>query len=281
MIIAARSAHTANIIDKPRGPKVAKPPAPTASEKFAFAAALYLGGSVLAVLVFLAQDHSIVVKKPSSNDDLESSGTFGSIFALYERKDRLSDADPPNTAALIADARPQWRPLVNTDHIRLLTVKPGNGDKICCSREEFSLLDSPLYEAISYCWETSTGTKKVSCDGEEVPVTESLYDALNAIRRTGEARRVWVDALCIDQGKFEEKSRQVRNIGRIFAGASVVWIYLGKESDRTRGALDVIERAIGSRKLAPNTEDLEVILNLFERPWFERLWIVSASRHPS
>nr|KAK5440395.1 hypothetical protein LTR18_007683 [Exophiala xenobiotica] len=168
----------------------------------------------------------------------------------------------------------KWRRLENFDNFRLLTIDPGTGGTIHCSLREYPLGNSPPYEAISYSWKTAAGEAMISCDDVDIPVSQSLYNALNAIRQTGRSRTVWVDAVCINQDDIEERSVQVQAIGRIFSGADLVWIHLGEACAKTSGALDIIEKTIGTGRLSDQTENLEPVLNLLERSWFERLWVI-------
>jgi Heterokaryon incompatibility protein (HET) len=106
----------------------------------------------------------------------------------------------------------------STAQIRLIHLQPLLGldqEDIRCTLHLANLEDeSTRYKALSYEWgpESETvGEFSITFDGEEVPVRENLYQALQYIRsETGEIK-LWVDALCINQGNQEERNHQVRS----------------------------------------------------------------------
>lgn len=97
-----------------------------------------------------------------------------------------------------------------TDAIRLVKVLKGDQSQaIQCEIFETYLhqVEGVPYEALSYVWGTRLSEERIWLDGCEFGVTENLYEALVHLRREGEDRVLWVDAICIDQshnavGKF-------------------------------------------------------------------------------
>ncbi|KAK4498175.1 hypothetical protein PRZ48_010832 [Zasmidium cellare] len=169
--------------------------------------------------------------------------------------------------------------------------------------------DDEAFEAISYCWGTamSQGCLHLT-NGSSLSLTQSLYSALQAFRRGDKPRNLWVDAVCINQEDVIERSSQVQMMGRIYAEARRVLVWLGPcfpggseavafvtltapivaRGDRPRRELlkileDHLETATHCKccKTAispPQRIRLEnalaAVAKLFERPWFERLWVV-------
>ncbi|KAL1840183.1 hypothetical protein VTJ49DRAFT_713 [Mycothermus thermophilus] len=118
---------------------------------------------------------------------------------------------------------------------RVLELEPGNfsdpvvGRLVCHAIDDDS---AEPYEAISYVWGDPTKRRDVTIDGVTLSVTENLHSALSAFRHTpsdGRVRRLWADALCINQEDLDERSSQVVLMGRIFAQASRVLSWLGWE----------------------------------------------------
>ncbi|KAI0538038.1 HET-domain-containing protein [Xylaria digitata] len=71
------------------------------------------------------------------------------------------------------------------------------------------------YEALSYVWGDPRDPQNIFFDGGvPFPVTRNLYEALRSLRLPDRGRRLWVDALCIDQSNYEEKNDQ-RNISKL------------------------------------------------------------------
>jgi len=91
---------------------------------------------------------------------------------------------------------------------------------------------TPPYEAISYAWGTDTSSEHVtniSVNGRmsAIRVRRNVSNMLQALRWENGLRRVWIDALCINQNDLEEKEQQVRRMGDIYADADRVLIWLG------------------------------------------------------
>ncbi|KAI0467502.1 HET-domain-containing protein [Xylaria cf. heliscus] len=94
------------------------------------------------------------------------------------------------------------------------------------------------YEALSYVWGEDDPTRDppppqqqrqhIFLDGGEyqVPVTRNLYAALRSLRRPRSGRRLWVDALCINQADHEEKKVQLGLMRRVYQQAEKVIAYL-------------------------------------------------------
>jgi Heterokaryon incompatibility protein (HET) len=113
---------------------------------------------------------------------------------------------------------------------------------------------------------------------------------------------MWIDAFCINQGNMRERSQQVTRMSDIYSRASRVIIWLGPESEDSVLAMDTlvdlgnkvgrdVERTkfqsrTGElldwtewRTLLPYTQaQIEAICRLYDRPWFERLWIWQEAR---
>lgn len=114
-------------------------------------------------------------------------------------------------------------------HIRLLTIFPSRYHKAFLQCQlSVRPLKYATYEALSYVWGTSASSQKIIVNEEEVTVTSNLLAALRHLRDSRATRTVWVDALCINQDKQDEKSRQVRMMGDIYRNATVVFCWLGE-----------------------------------------------------
>ncbi|RSL74083.1 hypothetical protein CEP53_000444 [Fusarium sp. AF-6] len=159
----------------------------------------------------------------------------------------------------------------------------------------------PQYEALSYVWGKPGETRTVyfeSDDGSSLTphsIHVPLYEALKHLRRPDEPRRLWVDALCIDQTDHLEKPNQVRRMTLIFALASRVIAWLGPEFNDAGLALSTISNLgkqivvtlAGGRITAPKAPELDwdvdkdkdmrvprALANLMKCDLFERLWVV-------
>ncbi|AEO64787.1 uncharacterized protein THITE_2038030 [Thermothielavioides terrestris NRRL 8126] len=98
--------------------------------------------------------------------------------------------------------------------------------------ERASLHNPPSYSALSYLWGEPTKTETIHVNGLPLPITHNLHQALQHLR-AGEGTRewLWIDAVCINQDDDEERSWHVPQMGTIFSRASLVYIWLGPDSD--------------------------------------------------
>jgi len=80
----------------------------------------------------------------------------------------------------------------------------------------------------------------------------------------------WIDQICIDQSTTNERNHQVRLMSRIFSQAYQVLVWLGPAADGSDQAMD----AISSRQYSVIQIYLAEIQNLFQRPYWYRLWIL-------
>ncbi|KAM7215381.1 Heterokaryon incompatibility protein (HET) domain containing protein [Rhypophila decipiens] len=119
---------------------------------------------------------------------------------------------------------------------------------------------------------------------------------------------VWADAICINQRDTDEVNQQVNMMDRIYSQASKVVVWLGADPrgemprvDKALTALSKMRRIITDERLTPGSAwrestgipdtdmadlltivglppldsvEWSVILGLFNRTWFRRLWVV-------
>lgn len=81
----------------------------------------------------------------------------------------------------------------------------------------------------------------ITCDSIEMAIGGELHRAIRRIRAKDTALRIWVDALCIDQGNIEERNKHVLMMGTIYAGASHLRIWLGESTGMETLALEVLD----------------------------------------
>lgn len=129
-----------------------------------------------------------------------------------------------------------YRDLVDTEGhgpvIRLLSVEPAASidADIVCELNEISILKAPKYESLSYCWGDGTHTRRIRCNGLSIVVTENLFSALQHLRDSKKPKSLWIDAVCINQNDFPERSSQILLMSQIFQRSTSVIIWLGPAS---------------------------------------------------
>ncbi|OAG06602.1 heterokaryon incompatibility, partial [Paraphaeosphaeria sporulosa] len=89
------------------------------------------------------------------------------------------------------------------------------------------------YEALSYVWGTAQNPSRayVSCSNASsqgvISIGQNLDVALRHLRYETEPRRLWIDALCIDQTNLNERSSQVSIMDKVYSIATRTVAWLG------------------------------------------------------
>lgn len=194
----------------------------------------------------------------------------------------------------------------NRRSLRLLDIEPGLlKDDLNVILRETEILGpqaDPSYEALSYVWGPKDTSANIFMGPNRIrfEVSQVLSTALRHLRYEGKTRTVWIDAICINQSDIAERSKQVTIMGDIYQRATRVIVWLGVENQESSHAMHLLQ-AFGSnirvdwatRKISPSDsaeknqhhwadkyaslpydrKDFDALACLFEREWFERLWI--------
>jgi len=206
--------------------------------------------------------------------------------------------------------------------IRLLTILPGNHDDTIELKLEIADLDQkPNYHALSYVWNPpalhDSPLAKVICNGIFVEVTPNLGAALRRLRPSrpstcsnlGNAigskepagdfkllRRIWIDALCVNQQDLDERSDQVSLMKYIYDGAEKVIVWLGEDDGFALEAISLIQRLARIREREklrnepqsnqgdryhpeddiPKLDDeiWDALYLFYSNNWFRRIWVL-------
>ncbi|KAH6702811.1 heterokaryon incompatibility protein-domain-containing protein [Leptodontidium sp. MPI-SDFR-AT-0119] len=141
------------------------------------------------------------------------------------------------------------------------------------------------YEALSWRWGDEKNGKyavMIHKDGKlhRKRVSETLGLALKYLRFE-EERFLWIDAICINQDKDDERSSQVAMMSLVYAAATKACVWLGEDDVESTMAIKFIREDINQLKNfdslckdqqhAPKWRSL---LMLMQRPWFSRRWVV-------
>ncbi|KAM7212498.1 Heterokaryon incompatibility protein (HET) domain containing protein [Rhypophila decipiens] len=178
-------------------------------------------------------------------------------------------------ALLFTTGRPEKNPYADVQ-IRLFVLKAGLPHQpLCCELDHVNLQLGPIYEAVSYTWTDEKGDdsvcRTIRCgpDDEVIGITRNCETALLRLRRRNVDRRLWVDAVCIDQSQVEERNHQVKNMMAIFRSALRVVVFLGDESPVIGRLVDYMSNDSGGQ--LPSVLDF---ISLFQSRWFHRLWVL-------
>lgn len=187
--------------------------------------------------------------------------------------------------------KPPYRPLARPEsQIRLFRLaKICQDGKIHGSFVYSDIHSCPKYTALSYAWGEPAKTRRININGQDdVEIGENLWWFLHCRGLTMKHPRLfWIDAICIDQRNVKERNHQVGLMKRIYSMASNVYIWLGPDSENSRLAMEFLAKE-GTKPLRRQVDDYrpiwdrkegKAIRDLFERPYWTRMWIVQEIIH--
>lgn len=129
--------------------------------------------------------------------------------------------------------------------IQILELLPSPDLKgpIRCELHHHSLDEEIQYEAVSYRWGDPEPGHTVFVNGAyTLDVTPNCLEALTCLRQRSRRRRLWIDAICIDQRENDtskrDRDRQVKIMGDIYHQAWKVLVWLGPEEPSTARTIE-------------------------------------------
>jgi Heterokaryon incompatibility protein (HET) len=193
---------------------------------------------------------------------------------------------------------------LDENSIRLVEILAGSGDEPVKVRMAVHRLKdvSRQYEALSYvCGEAQRG-HWITLNGEKIEIYPNLHNALTWLRRPTSTRRMWVDAMCINQRSKNEKSKEIHRMGPIYNQAKTVNIFLGaplpSEADSIGTFIRFLNRGLDSIAISrQDHERYEALENLYDtyevniqevcqgfikfclQPWWTRIWTMVSAIH--
>lgn len=134
---------------------------------------------------------------------------------------------------------------LRTGSLRLLEVLPLDHSGLVRCKIRHATTDA-RYTCVSYVWGPPNETLYIYIDGKRFHVRRNIYEFLQTVNSQialkledhggagllnfhDTAQSLWIDALCIDQGRNDEKNHQVQQMGTIFSTAERVIAWMGKK----------------------------------------------------
>lgn len=228
---------------------------------------------------------------------------------------------PGSMRVLWLHAGNETDPLVGTfEHRPMKGRSVGERYERCDTLQRDNLLPEALctdhgYDAISYVWGAPRFPHKLYIQGNgRINITVSLFQALRRFRSSDKPRRLWADAVCINQTDSAEKATQVAAMHTIYTDADNVLVWLGPEDAQDALAFPLMYFCDIKRTSDLNLDDDQILdhLNeklqsasccpccgqvldkgesnpamaaimamtkLIERLWFFRVWVVQEMDH--
>ena len=172
-----------------------------------------------------------------------------------------------------------------SQQIRVLELSPGSLSANVEARLTIVDLDKePVethYEALSYSWGGHLMLRRlINLNGHSYLVADTVFNALRELRLPDRERRLWIDAICINQGNLDEKSQQVGLMGLIYKTAQNVIVWLGKAPIQQKSAFDFVHKVAAAEpsqidSVCANVDTWQSPLQeLMRARWWSRVWIV-------
>ncbi|KAN0105882.1 HET domain containing protein [Hyaloscypha variabilis] len=204
----------------------------------------------------------------------------------------------------------KYHPIDPKGEIRILILQPPSSPdeaELHCEITTAKFSDNPSYEAISYCWGSDVFPETLYLPSGTLAITENLASGLRRFRLHDQPRRLWADAVCINQQDDEEKGYQVALMATIFRNAECVLVWLGESNEAIDAGIGLIRELAHSawkyglqyddnvvqrvRNLQPKMKhlkngitaaliqlsvdlDFQSINAFVDQQWFKRLWVI-------
>ncbi|KAI1049906.1 hypothetical protein LB506_001950 [Fusarium annulatum] len=173
----------------------------------------------------------------------------------------------------------EYKPLPTASSIRILILHPAT--------------DATASLEVDLVWGIGAHTLPLYCRGEAayLYISAVVDEMLRNLRKESKERRLWVDAVCLNQKDDQEKSVQVQQMGQIYHMANKVQIWFGPALPSVPLAFALLRTLIAKYEPTPGEakypkageildttketcgdHGLESVLDLLNQPWFTRRW---------
>lgn len=163
---------------------------------------------------------------------------------------------------------------------KILNENPGGSPIIRCELRVVPIDGEEIYSAVSYVWGNSEQTHEVILDGKPFGVAKNLYQLLTELATRRYSGSLWIDALCIDQSSILERNHQVALMGKIYAKAEKVLVWLGPgTNDLCRALVHLQDFETLKKGLLEDSDiwdglHLKGMLEFCDHEYWTRAWIV-------
>ena len=178
-----------------------------------------------------------------------------------------------------------------SNNIRLLQLHSGKGDELLQASLEICSLDGAQeYDALSYMWGSAEHQAAIQVDGDPFLLRQNIYSFLLRLRLPDRSRRLWLDAVCIDQNNVEERGHQVSLMRKIFRSCHSCLAWLGESSGRGDEVIEVLKKSpvdaqgmadlnhlVGQLYHCRLTEAFKMVLS---HPYWSRVWMIQKTTLP-
>ncbi|EPE33450.1 hypothetical protein GLAREA_06463 [Glarea lozoyensis ATCC 20868] len=217
---------------------------------------------------------------------------------LVPEGQETAEAERGEQDALVAGLAIRQKPIdepyqhdpISIDQIRLLVLFPLLQEEPYVSCNVITTNNGregpppPEYHALSYTWKYDgfdAREKPIQINGKWMTVGSNLWYALYQLSPSRGTRKLWVDAICIDQENVLERNDQVMQMGHIYSTAKNVIIWLGHEDGPTKRAFQTIEEFANPSCIAvlePSENEVQkatsALSHFLDRQYWKRVWVI-------
>lgn len=97
------------------------------------------------------------------------------------------------------------------------------------------------YIAVSYTCGKDDETHYLTCQGAKIPITKTVDGMLRRFRRSDKERRLWIDAICLNQENHVEKNTHIPQMRNIYHAAKKVFVWLGEPVSQDKNPFETLE----------------------------------------
>lgn len=163
------------------------------------------------------------------------------------------------------------------NEIRILELQPGtDGSELIGRLERCTINNAPPYEALSYTWGPSHKSEGTIIDHADISNTENLASALRSLRLRDGMRKIWIDAICINQKNTKERNQQVTLMRSVYKNAKLVMVWIDVKLDISCLAVQKLRDMNGRSVMADLGQDATIwdkLRPISKNLYRNRVWI--------
>lgn len=142
-------------------------------------------------------------------------------------------------------------------------------------------LDEEPFDALSYSWGGHLTLRRIiTVNKRSFLVADTVLRALREIRSETQVQRIWIDAVCINQGDGNDKSSNIQIMGDIYRRAQKVFVWLVAAPAGFSSCVDAVQEIISVESgqidhtgfVSNNWQ--EPLSKILQRRWWSRSWTV-------
>jgi hypothetical protein len=112
----------------------------------------------------------------------------------------------------------------------------------------------PSFAAVSWFWGDAEHRDKMELDGNPVDIPFNAIRALRDLRDSVHSRKLWIDAVCINQDDKAERASQIMLMSDIYSIAGSTYVWLGNEELVIKQAIYILKLL---KRLPPYIKDVD------------------------